>query len=89
MPADDSPWAAFAEKIDAHHEWPCAFVFKCVVPQAHSATARSLLPTGEISERQSGGGKYTALTCTFHAENAGEVVALYQRLSVIEGVILL
>jgi|GEM_PF-836519 len=89
MPADESTWKQFAEKLDAHHTWPCAFVFKCVVPVAGVEYARSLLPEGETTARESQGGKYTSLTCVFHAGNAEAVVLVYRRLSAVGGIILL
>jgi len=89
MPADESTWKQFADKLDAHHQWPCAFVFKCVVPVAAVESARALLPEGQTSARESQGGKYTSLTCVFHAESADAVVIVYRRLSEVAGIILL
>ncbi len=89
MPADESTWKQFGEKLDTHHTWPCAFVFKCVVPQSQADTIRGLLPEGEITSRESQGGKYLSLTCTFPAPDAATVVDVYRRLSQVEGIILL
>ena len=89
MPATETTWIQFAEKLDTHHTWPCAFVFKCVVPQSQVGAARDLLPEGETISRESQGGKYLSLTCTFPAQDAASVVAVYRRLSQVEGIILL
>ncbi|MDX6767370.1 MAG: DUF493 family protein [Candidatus Methylacidiphilales bacterium] len=89
MPTEDAAWSPFAEKLAAHHTWPCCYVFKCVVPAAQTAAARALLPGNDITARESSGGKYTALTCSFEAQDASVVVALYRSLSSIEGIVLL
>jgi uncharacterized protein len=89
VPANESTWKQFAENLEAHHTWPCAFVFKCVLPQSQADTARGLLPEGEITTRESQGGKYVSLTCTFPAQDAASVVDVYMRLSQVEGIILL
>jgi uncharacterized protein len=89
VPADETTWKQFSEKLDAHHTWPCAFVFKCIVPQSQASAARDLLPEGETTSRESQGGKHLSLTCTFPAQDAASVVAVYRRLSQVEGIILL
>ena len=89
MPADGAAWDSFADKLNAHHQWPCDFVFKCVVPSAQTEAARALLTEGATTSRESKSGKHVSLTCVFRAADSAAVLAVYRRLSMVPGILLL
>lgn len=89
MPETDDRWAAFRSKLNCAHRWPAAYTLKCIVTPGRVAEVRAVLGSREVTLRASSGGKYQSVTTTFTAASADEVVALYQRLSAIEDIILL
>lgn len=89
MPKTDDRWDALRTKLDCAHHWPCPYTLKCIIVPARLHEVRAVLGGHTLTLRASSSGKYQSVTTTFMAASADEVVLLYRRLSIIEGIILL
>jgi putative lipoic acid-binding regulatory protein len=89
MARTDDRWEALRVKLDCAHRWPCPYTLKCIIQPARLEEVRAVLEGHELVLRDSSGGKYQSVTTTFTARDASHVIGIYQRLAVIEGIILL
>lgn len=72
--------------------WPAVYMFKMIFPADHRtyALVRGMFPDeSRFFEKQSSKGNYVSITVKELMLGADEVVARYQRVSEIEGVIML
>jgi putative lipoic acid-binding regulatory protein len=92
--AKDGP--TFLELLESNHEFPGPFIFKVIGFPDRAFVARVLLAVRDelnleadppFTMRQSSGGKYVALTLEPYLMAAEEVVAVYQVLQRIEGMV--
>lgn len=79
----------FKKLLEDHHDWPCNYVFKFVVPVEHELKVRALIEGAEITTRQSKNGRFVSVTITASMENPEAVVAVHERAALIEGLIAL
>ena len=79
----------FKQLLLDHHEWPTHYNFKFVVLTEKKSELISLLETHTIQERFSANQKYISITSTKLVESPDEVVAVYQSVSTIEGIMTL
>lgn len=78
----------FRELLDAEYSWPARYTFKFVVPSGQIDEVKQLFDTNaEIREKESSGGKYTSVTINVEMSNANQIIDIYTRASVIEGII--
>lgn len=77
----------FKETLDEHHEWPCDYTFKFIVPAKSLAELKSMLEGIPHTEKDSKTGKYTSVTVIINASCADEIVTLYQKAATIDGLI--
>ena len=77
----------FRSRLDEVHAWPAHYLFKFIVPNGEKATLLALLPMGQIAEKPSQNGKYIAISLKIKAHNAEEVIAVYQRVAGIPGIV--
>ncbi len=80
---------AFEEKLNEVHQWPCPYVFKCIVPSGEADTFRQTYADFEMTHRDSKSGKYVSFTLEFTAHSSDEVVNLYRIASTIPGAMVL
>jgi putative lipoic acid-binding regulatory protein len=80
---------SFQELLDRRHTWPCLFPFKFIVPAEKLPDILSLFPEEEPVLRPSKGGKYVSVTIHKHVRSSDDVIACYNRLAGMEGVICL
>lgn len=66
--------------------WPTRYAFKFIVRRAELPHLLALLDGFEIATRDSSRGTYTAVTALARMRSASEVIAVYERVSVIDGV---
>ncbi|MEM1157570.1 MAG: DUF493 family protein [Verrucomicrobiota bacterium] len=78
-------YSAFAAKLNDVHDWPCTYIFKCIVPSTEAEAFRSAFPEHTLSDRTSKAGKYISFTLEFTAESSKDVVAVYQTAATIPG----
>lgn len=75
------------ELLDKHHDWPCPYTFKFIVPTERLEELCGLLVDFELNYRPSRSGKYTSVTLEPVLESAMEVLAIYDRTAGIEGIL--
>lgn len=86
----DENWInSFREKLEQHYAWPALYIFKFIVPTGKEIDVKKLFPLHEVSERLSKQGNYTSLTIQMMMPSSDAVIDVYQRASVIEGLIAL
>lgn len=75
----------FKAALDTCHQWPCAYAFKFVVaaPDLEELVLliHNLLPSPELSTRNSRTGKWVSLTVEAHLESSDQVLDVYERVS--------
>lgn len=78
--------AQFKEILDGHHQWPCPYIFKFIVPSENFPLFKEKFPDADISTRESKSGKYTSVTFESNMCSSDEVMEVYTRASEIPGV---
>ncbi|OEU67518.1 MAG: hypothetical protein BA863_04550 [Desulfovibrio sp. S3730MH75] len=78
---------SFRSTLEEHHEWPCEYTFKFIVPSKSLGELKSLLDNIAHSEKESKTGKYTSVTATATADSANFVMNIYHKAATIEGCI--
>ncbi|MCK5689361.1 DUF493 family protein [Myxococcota bacterium] len=71
------------------HTWPGEFTFKFIVPVAKVEEAKEILPGAEIAIRASKKGNYQSLSVRAHFQKPEEVLKVYERAKLVEGLIAL
>ena len=84
---NDPSLESFRSSLDANFEWPCVFPFKFIVPKAQTTTVLDLFADDPVSERESRNGRFTAYTMEMYVHSCDEVIAVYQRVAQVPGVI--
>lgn len=74
------------ELLDSEHQWPTHYTFKFIVSSSRLGEVVEILGEG-VEVKESKGGKYVSVTLHAHMESSDAVIDIYQRVSVIEGVI--
>jgi putative lipoic acid-binding regulatory protein len=86
----DAEWLInFREKLDVHYAWPSLYTFKFIVPTEREEDLKNLFPKHTTSSKLSKNGKYISITINMMMPSSEAVVDVYQRASVIEGIIAL
>lgn len=78
-------WERLRTVLHNEHVFPTEYTFKFIVPMEKLVEVTTLLPDTEVSTRSSKTGKYISVTAYKVVVSADEVIAIYQRLSVVEG----
>ncbi|MCB9091087.1 MAG: DUF493 family protein [Halobacteriovoraceae bacterium] len=73
--------------LDESYEWPVAYLFKFIVKKAQVEEFVQLFGEIEIQKRHSRNEKYVSLSITLEMHSAEEVLEVYEKVSVIEGII--
>ena len=84
---DDKSLESFRSSLDANYDWPCLFPFKFIVPKEETETVLSLFADDPVRERESKNGRFTAYTMEMQVHSCDEVIAIYQRVAQVPGVI--
>lgn len=79
----------FKELLDSQHEWPTQYTFKFIVPNQKQKEVEALFPNHPIAIRESSQGKYVSVSITLKIECSDIVIAVYEKASLIEGLIAL
>ncbi|HAC25418.1 MAG TPA: DUF493 domain-containing protein [Cytophagales bacterium] len=86
---DEKWYQDFKEKLDGYYTWPAPYTFKFIVPKGKEEEVRALFPLHPATERESSRGRYTSLTFIMPMSSSDAVIAVYQKASVVEGLIAL
>jgi len=81
--------AQFREKLDQHYAWPAVYTFKFIVPTGAEQHVIARIPNHEAQFKSSKNGKYTSLTFQMMLPSAQAVIAVYQSVADIDGLIAL
>ena len=76
-------------KLDEHYSWPSLYTFKFIVPAHQVEAVKKLFPLHESTEKKSTKGNYVSVTFNMMMPGSDAVIAVYNQVSVIEGVIAL
>lgn len=76
----------FRQALDEHHQWPCPYIFKFIVPTENFPQFQERFPDEDIKTRQSKNGKYTSATMESTMCSSKAVMEIYQRASEVPGV---
>ncbi len=86
MKADES-LDSFRSSLDANYEWPSIYPFKFIVPKDQTELVLGLFADDPVKARDSSSGRFTAYTMEMHMHSSDEVIAIYQRVAQVPGVI--
>lgn len=87
----DPDWLnSFREKLDKFYAWPSLYTFKFILPAGKEDDLKNLFPLHTTAvEKSSETGKYVSLTYQMMMPSSDAVIEVYQKASVIEGLIAL
>lgn len=75
----------FRQALDDHHQWPCPYVYKFIMPSENFNLFVDLFPDARLETRQSRSGKYTSVTMVSTMCSADEVLAIYEKAAQVPG----
>lgn len=75
----------FKQALDDHHQWPCPYTYKFIMPTENLPQFAELFPEEKTSSRESKSGKYTSVTMTTNMCSAEDVMAVYEKAATIPG----
>lgn len=84
-PVGPSDLIGLKAALDAYQTWPTIYVFKFIVPQGQLSHLLALLDGLPISTRDSSTGRYTSVTIELPMQSSTEVIAVYERVVAVEG----
>lgn len=79
----------FKEKLDDHHTWPSVYMFKFIVPVEKLDEIHQLFPKTAIQSRYSRNKKYIGITAQLVMDSSEEVMQIYEKAHLVDGVIAL
>lgn len=82
-------YKAQKELLDQQYDFPCEYLFKFIVPKAQVEQVKALLPEHQYELRPSKKGTYMSVSIRHQAESSELVLAIYEKASLIEGLIAL
>ena len=86
----DQEWIKnFRIKLDEHYSWPALYIFKFIVPTGKEGDLKNLFPLHTSSDKQSTQGNYVSVTFKMMMPSSESVIEVYEKASVIEGLIAL
>ncbi|BDQ36117.1 hypothetical protein SYK_04770 [Pseudodesulfovibrio nedwellii] len=75
----------FKQALDGHHQWPCPYVYKFIVPAGNLDQFKELFPKEELKLRQSKTGKYTSITMISTMYSSDHVMEIYEKAAQVPG----
>ena len=79
----------FKDALDGHHQWPCLYVFKFIVPSENLQLFEACFPEHQLEKRESKTGKYTSITMELNMCSSKEVMDIYEKAAQVPGVMAL
>ena len=80
----------FRKLLDEQCQWPSVYTFKFIVPKAKAEELLAVFSScPEVSVRESSQGKYLSVTANLIMSSSNAVVAVYEAVGEIEGIIAL
>ena len=78
---------SFKSSLDAYYTWPASFPFKFIVPIEQANQVIELLDDPNLTSRPSTNGRYRAFSLDKMVHSSDEVVAVYEKMMLIPGII--
>lgn len=86
----DQEWISnFRIKLDEHYSWPELYIFKFIVPTGKEDELKKLFPLHTSNDKLSTQGNYISVTFHMMMPSSDAVIEVYERASIIEGIIAL
>lgn len=76
----------FKQVLDEHHQWPCPYAFKFIVPSENLHLLNAIFPEENITTRESKTGKYTSVTFESNMCSGKHVMDVYKKAAQIPGI---
>ncbi len=73
--------------IDSGHEWPGDYLFKFIVPKDKLVELETHFQGVDYTTRPSANGRFVSLTYKGHFQSSDQVMAIYERVLAIEGIV--
>lgn len=86
------PHIPSVDLLNSTHQFPCVYTFKAIGLTSENFAVTALAAAGESktsSERTTPDGKHVAVTIEVNAKSAEQVVAIYERLLKVTGLVIL
>ena len=78
----------FRKLLDEQYQWPAVYTFKFIVPKKSSKRLLSMFASNkQVRVRESGQGSYVSVTAQLIMPSSEGVVAVYEAVAEIEGII--
>jgi uncharacterized protein len=78
----------FRQLLEEGHDWPCEYQFKFILPSGQISILKSLIDEkAKFEMRPSSAGTYTSLTVFMMVTSPDQVIEVYEKVSVINGLI--
>lgn len=78
----------FRSLLEENHEWPGHYQFKFILPTGQLSMFKALFPEEtDFLLRPSSAGTYTSISIKAHLEGPDDVIAIYEKVAVIKGLI--
>ena len=82
-----SDYETFRKRLDEHYRWPAVYTFKFIVPKASAAKLLAVFDPHAVTVRESRKGNYVSVTAEVIMASSEHVVAVYEAVAEIEGII--
>ncbi len=82
-------WTNFRTLLDDQTEFPTEYTFKFIVPLEHMPELQRRLEGYELQTRASRNGNYISTTFSPQMKSSDDVIAVYERVTGVEGLIAL
>ena len=86
---DNKVYVNLKQKLDEQFAWPMLYMFKFIVPEANKEKVISLFKKHDVTSRNSKNGNYVSLTIQMFMKSSEDVIEVYKKASVIDGLIAL
>ena len=78
-------WVKFKILLDEQYNWPAEYLFKFIIPKKEKDLLVQILLGHQIKTRPSKTGKYISVTSTKIFNSSDEVIEVYQKVQIIDG----
>lgn len=75
------------ELLEENQKFPSDYTFKFVVPHEKVAELKAIIRKGNFTEKPSRTGKYISVSVTLMMNSSDEIIDIYRRVAIVEGLI--
>ena len=78
----------FKKQLDDHYQWPANYLFKFIVPKGKENAFDEIFPPGqEVKFKLSSEGNYISISAEVYMHSSEEVMNIYRKAYLVEGII--